>query len=500
MGRLSPGGRRIPVRMASWAMLAGLLAAGGLAEGQEAPPAGAATSAPTTAAGKDEFVPVARADLKLSVQCDGWFEPAGAVEVKVRPKAFNGELRVESVAPHGSAVKAGDAVLKLDTADIDRLIAAANNDYELAKANQAKAEADAKLGADADALAMRVQTAAEADAQAAVEWYEKVTGPHFLKQVELQVRFARNNVEDQDDELEQLRKMYKSEDLTNATADIVVKRAVRQLEIARQSLEMAEQRAEKTKATDYEQQKRAVQVALAQQKQATAVLTAAQAQSRAQREAALFTARANAETAKRKLDDLQADRGQFTAVAQGDGTVFWGRLAQGNWSGSGFNALSAGDKIGPDQVVVTVVDPGKLVAVAAVPEPLVARVKAGQPVEVKPKSLPELRLAGKVDRVAPSATIQGEPPKFEIAVALADAPDPRLRPGFRAAYSIDVEDATGVLAVPAAAVADGKVRVRTASGVAEVREVVAGRTDGERVEIVRGLAEGDHVQATFKKD
>lgn len=503
MNRVATGKRRTRRRRAvAWAVLAGLLSTGGMLEARQGVPTTPVTSAPTEAAagGKGEFVPVTRATLKLDVECDGWFEPRGGSEVRIRPRSYNGELRIESMAAHGSTVKAGDVLLKLDPSDIDRQIAAAGNEYELAKANLAKAEADVRLGDEADALAMKVQTDAEADARAAVEWFEKVTGPHFLKQLDLQVRLSRHNVEDQDDELDQLRKMYKSEDLTNATADIVVKRAVRDLELARNSLELAEQRAEKSKATDYVQQKRSLKVGLQRQQQATAALQVQQAQAKAQREAALFTARAAAEASKRKLDELTSDREQFTVAAQRDGVVIWGRLQQGNWQNSGFNAYGPGDKVPAEQVLATVFEPGGLVAVAAVPEPLVARVAIGQPVEVKPRSMPQVRLAGKVARVAPSATIQGEPPKFEVTIELNDAPDPRLKPGFRAAFVIDVDDAADVAVVPASAVSDGKVQVLGRGDAVEVRQVVTGRSDGERVEVIDGLAEGETLRKTFKKD
>jgi hypothetical protein len=114
--------------------------------------------------------------------------------------------------------------------------------------------------------------------------------------------------------------------------------------------------------------------------------------------------------------------------------------------------------------------------------------------------MPQVRLAGRVARVAPSATIQGEPPKFEVTIELNDAPDPRLKPGFRAAFVIDVDDAADVAVVPASAVSDGKVQVLGRGDAVEVRQVVTGRSDGERVEVIDGLAEGEKLRKTFKKD
>lgn len=482
----------------SWILLAGVCAAGVYAD--VAQPAGQAGSPATTnaAAAAGDAVAARRGDLKLTVEADGWFEPVNPLRVRFRPESYGGELRVESAAAHGAGVKKGDVILKLDSADAQRQLDAAKNEFTAAQANLAKAEADVKLGAESDALAAKVQAASEADAKAAIEWWEKVDGPQFVKSLERQVKFARINVDDQQDELDQLKKMYKSEDLTNATADIVVKRAVRQLEIARESLAMTQERTEKGKALEYEQNKRNVLTALAQQQQATASLAAAQAQSKVLRETALVTARAAAETAKRKVDELGKDVAAMTVAAPADGVVLWGDLAQGNWSNNGPDALAAGAKVAPEQKLMMLFTSGETRVAAPVPEDRVARVVVGQPVTVTPRALPERTLAGKVKSVSPAATVAGDPPKYEVAIDI-EKPDDRLLPGYRAAVEIDVEDATGVLLVPTAAVSGGKVMLVTGDK-AEPREVVTGRSDGEQVEVVRGLNEGDRIKAKFKQD
>ena len=72
-----------------------------------------------------------------------------------------------------------------------------------------------------------------AEAEQNVKWFDTVDGPQMLKGVDIQLAMAKNQMNDEQDELDQLKKMYKSEELTNATADIVVKRAVRQLEMSK---------------------------------------------------------------------------------------------------------------------------------------------------------------------------------------------------------------------------------------------------------------------------
>lgn len=461
-------------------------------------PLGARADAPATSvAAAESFVAVKRGDLKLDVKCDGWFEAVAPIEVRLRPRAYQGELKIVSIAPQGVAVKKGDVILKLDTDEIERQIAAAGNELKTATAALAKAEADVKLGEEADKIAMTVQTQAEKAAADAVEWWEKVDGPHMLKQFERQVKFARINVEDQTDELDQLKKMYKSEDLTNATADIVVKRAVRALEIANESLSLAQQQAEKNKATQYETSRQAVANALAQQKNATESLKAAQAQAKVQREAALFSARQAHQAAQRRLENLQEDLSSMTVAAYSDGVVLYGKFSQGNWQGNNVT-YSPRDKVQPEQVVLTLVEPGKVRLIAPVPEDKIARVAVGQTAVVTPRALPELATNGKVTAVPAAPTIGGEPAKFEVVIT-PDKTDPRFLPGYRASITIDIDDATGVLAIDSKAISGGKVMVKAGDKVEE-REIVTGRSNGEQVEVIRGLGEGEQVMATYKKE
>ncbi len=143
---------------------------------------------------------------------------------------------------HGASVKKDDVLLSLDSDEIQRQIATAKIDLANAKAAADKAQADVDLGDQSDALAMKMQEEELDKAKGALKWWEDVDGKQMITSAELQTRGAKAAVDDQQDELDQLKKMYKTEELTNATADIVVKRALRNLEISKVNQTMAEER------------------------------------------------------------------------------------------------------------------------------------------------------------------------------------------------------------------------------------------------------------------
>src|SRR5206468_776794 len=172
---------------------------------------------------------VKRGAIHPHIDADGFFEPIDPLEVRVRPEAFVGDLKIVSLAAHGASVKKGGVLLELEGDALKHQIAAADADLANATASVAKAKTDLELGEQADQIAMKVQEKDLANAKAALQWFDDVDGNQMITSAQMQTRTAKAAVEDQQDELDQLKKMYKSEELTNATADIVVKRALRNL-------------------------------------------------------------------------------------------------------------------------------------------------------------------------------------------------------------------------------------------------------------------------------
>jgi multidrug efflux pump subunit AcrA (membrane-fusion protein) len=85
---------------------------------------------------------------------------------------------------------------------------------------------------------------------------------------------------------------------------------------------------------------------------------------------------------------------------------------------------------------------------------------------------------------------------FNVRVVL-DPVEEVLKPGLMARVTIIVDDATGVLLVPREALraredTEAEVRVRV-DGRAETRAIRVGRDNGDMVEVVSGLSEGDLV-------
>ena len=461
-------------------------------------PATAPTTAPATqpSASSAGTHTVKSGKLSFNVNGEGTFVADEPFEVRLKLEAHGGPLIIAAVAPNRSEVKKGATLLELDPVNITREVAAAENELTTSRANHAKAESDLRLGEQADALAMRIQQQETKNAEAAVKWWEQVDGPQILKSAELQVKIAKANVEDQEDELDQLRKMYKAEDLTSATADIVIKRAVRQLDVSKTQTKMTEERSQKTEVYTYPISKQSVLDALEQSKQRLETLKASQAHSAVVRRAALTSAKLALAASEKKLADLKKDQPVFSIKAPADGVVQYGYSSSGTWTGGDPKTMRVGERLTSGQTVMTLFKPGDLKIELTVPESQSAWVRPGAKARVTPVAFPELTYEGACS--APTAKAGSSGLTFVASIDVNN-PDPRIMPGMKATVRIDGGEAEGVLLVPVAAVSGGKVTVRDKDGKEEAREVVTGRSDGKMSEIKKGVGEGEQVLSEAKK-
>ncbi len=458
-----------------------------------------ATPTPSSAPATSPSPPASLAhlgDLSLIVDAEGYFEPVDPFEVRIRPKAYGGELTIVSIASNGSNLKPGDLLLELDPAPLKRQLAAAENELLANDATLKKTQADAKLGEAMDATAIKQQQAALKQAQEEVDWFEKVDGPQMLKSNDLVVKQAQDQVNDAQDELDQLKKMYKTEELTNATADIVTKRAVRSLDQMKINLAMALERSEKFKTYHFPINKQKVLDSLQGVQYATEQLQLLQAQNKVLRQTGLVGAQAGHDLAAEKVEELKGDLEKLIVRAPFAGTVAYGSFAGGAFQ-SDARALRPGEHVAAQTVLLTLMAPSKLRVVINLPEAKFDAVKSGIRAALTPVAFPELRMEGTCDAVPRTAAASQGGPVYSQTITLASI-DPKLVAGNKVNAHIETKLADHVLLVPTTSVANSTVWVKQANGGDEPVKVVTGRSDGKSIEIIDGIKEGAEILTQAK--
>jgi RND family efflux transporter MFP subunit len=321
-----------------------------------------------------------------------------------------------------------------------------------------------------------------------------------VKESEERLKSTRDGIQDQEEELAQLRKMYKSDDVVEETEEIVMKRAERSLARSKVWLGFQETRHKAMVELELPREEHGIELDVRRTTLALDKLRATSGAALEQGRIDLAKAEVAFERQKIGLERLRADRERFVVKAPAAGIAVPGALVRGKWSNvdETARALVKGKTLAAKQPIFTIVKPGAVVFRTTVPEAAVLSVKPGQTVELSSAALGDATLAGKVERVAPAST-DGS---YEVVVSLEKG-DERLFPGFTGKAKTKTAEKTEAVTVPAASVAtDGEKKIVHVVGAdlkPKATEVKVGATSGGRTEILEGLSGGERVLKTPPK-
>jgi RND family efflux transporter MFP subunit len=202
--------------------------------------------------------------------------------------------------------------------------------------------------------------------------------------------------------------------------------------------------------------------------------------------------------AAEQLERLKGDLAKMTITAPADGLVYHGRWLGGKWSGAAAmeQKLRPGGQIAPHEVVMTVVDPSRLVISATLAEKDFAQVKVGAAGHMTAKAQPDGKLAVKVQSISSVPIAEGQ---FAATLEITGSPA-ALVPGMTCQAKITAYYKADALLAPAKSVFTDDVDeeqkyvlVVTGDGKHERRSVTLGPATEKWTEIASGLNAGDKI-------
>ncbi len=438
--------------------------------------------------------------LKVVVPVDGTFVARKMEEVALRPKAW-AEFEIEDVIEHGAKVHKGQRLIKFDDDKINDAIQDLEleqrvNDLAIMRAEEEmpRMEKSLKLDfGDAD----RAADHAKAD----LKRYNDLDRPMALKSAEFMVKYYNFMLDYEKDELNELEKMYKADDLTEATEEIVLKRQRNSVEFAQFSLENAKLESEEMTKVRIPR----MDIRMKEQLDRTAI-----AKARAQMALSLDLNRARYELEQRKKmrtkslerhTKILGDKELMEIESPADGIVFYGQCVNGRWADtpSLINRYKPKNNVTGNAILMTIVESRPLWIISTIDEGKRPDVSDGQKIKVALPLEGSDRLSGEVKSISP---IPVAPGKFEInfEVQQDQVPD-WVVAGMSCKVQITTYDKADALAVPKKAVHDDKddpdqhyvwlVDPDDAEAKPERRTVKLGKRKDEDVEILKGLKKGD---------
>jgi len=467
--------------------LAVLLAASPLSAGEPPKPARPAT----------ETVKLRAFEHVLTLK--GVIAAEKAHEVAFRPKHWS-QLVVDWAVPPGASVKAGEVILSLEVDKLDDAIADAEQATIISDLDFAVKKVEFETLATSVPLDVKAAERALQIAKENYARYVKVDRPLTVKASEQTVKSAKDYLVYAKEELRQLEKMYKADDLTEETEEIILQRQKRAVERAEFNLEKTLVAAEKAMKVDLPRQDIAA-------KEGVERSTLAHAKARA----ALATAlkKANLEFKKLqiararyadKLGKMKADREAMVVKAPFDGIVYYGACSKGNWK-TLTRPLKPGTPLKPLEAAMTLVQTRPVRVLATVAEKQLEHCQLALSGAATPTAFPGIKLPAEVTAVS---AIPVSPGNFGVtlSVEMPKGAD-RVVPGMNCSVRLVAFRLEKAIVVPASAVhGDAKpfVYVRRKSGAAEKQTVALGRRTSEKAQVTQGLKDGDVICLKKPKD
>jgi RND family efflux transporter MFP subunit len=460
-----------------------------------AAPAGpAATAAPKAPPAHT----IARGTLKRTLAVDAVLEAVEMRPVRLEPKVWL-DLTVVEAVPHGTRVKAGDLLVKLDLEKLREQISDLEQDTPAAAI--ALEAANAELANLAETTPQRLETTrrnrrvVDEDQQ----YFEQHGRERRERSALFNVKSAEQRLANSTEELKQLEKMYKADDLTEETEEIILKRQKFEVEAAQFSLDNTKANTDRELKTLIPRETENLKAQKRDQELAVALAEETLPKAVTRKKLEVEKLARDQKKSQKRLADLKADLDRLEVRAPLDGVVMHGACEGGKWTTGAIvgKKLVPGGKLAPFEVFLTVANPDRLQLKAVVPEAELGKAKTGMTGEAAPVAQPDRKLPVKLERLDRVPLATGG---FEATFSLSPSGPADLLPGMNCKITLTDSSKPNVLLAPAEAVfteGDRKhVFVLLSDGKSEKRTVRTGESEGKSVEILEGLSEGDKILLT----
>ncbi len=442
------------------------------------------------------FVEVCKGDLPRAFQVQGRFVPSSPRTLSFWPEAFQGDLLLTWVLPQGTPVAKGSLLARFDTKSLERSLQDLARQVEAQELALDKAVQEDRLASASEKKQIEDARKALARAEKAFRMWEKVELPLAHRSEDLQAQRMADNIQDQKDELEQLEKMYRQDELVDETEEIVLRRARRNLARAleAQALRTAQLKHKREYAEPLERAKRLEGIqALSRKLSDLQVRVKLSARSR---KAGIEKLRRDLRRLRARLDDLKKDREFFQLRSPVPGILLYGSPKAYRPGGTP-PSYKKGSRLPARTVLFTIASPEKVDFALDLAESRLPSLKERTAVKVRALAAPAKAYLGalRVDRFPTPLPRGGQ--AFHALVEI-EGKTPGLLPGMEGKAEILLKPRKGVLLLPEAALFGTQGRwfcyaEKGKTGRFVKTPVETGARSGGMVEITKGLEEGRRV-------
>jgi len=449
-------------------------------------------------AGDHEVITLTTSPLVQKAKVSGVVESTRETPVEFNLKRWT-DLTVVRVVPHGTAVKAGDVLIELETKDLKKKIDELKRAHPAKELELAAAELDLEKAEKATPLSLEKAMREKMQAEQDLVHFEDESRP-------MQERGAREDVKEvtealayAQEELNQLKKMYEKDDLTEETEEIILRRAENSVARYQWMLEQAKARTERTLNVslprEHENLKRSLEMRQIEWRAGEKAMRDGLEKTRLATEAK----RREMEESILSLAEHEQDLAAMRVTAPHDGVVYYGMNQRGKWTTASLvdRKLIPGGKLAMREVAMTVSDPTKPKVRLQLKEDQLKDLAGGQRGTVSLKWKPDFTFPATLETIG---YVPFADQTFDAMAKIA-VPEgaPALYPGMTVEAEFVVYESKAAILVPKAAVTGEGQGAHVTLPDGKTARVKTGRTEGDKVEILEGLKAGDKIRSPIPK-
>lgn len=449
------------------------------------------SSATRTNAVQQNYYTVKRGDFLISVVEGGTLRALNEFAVRSNVETMT---KILSIVPEGTYVRKGELLVDLDSSQIkdsydSQEITVENSRFSLVQAEQALSIQKSTVESNIKEAEMRLEFS-----KSDLEKYLEGDLPQQKNNASNAITLAAADLERANDRLNWTKVLHEKGYATKSELQ------ADNLSVAQRTVALAQAKESQSLLLKYTypKQRRSYEAYVESYQKELERLKLRSASQIAQSEASLTTQRRTLSLQEERLKELKKQMELCKIFAPSDGLVVYS-----SGSGSYYSSvlIEEGASVRYRQELIKLPDINQMVIEIRVHESHVTKVRPGQSCYVTIDSMPDLRLKGKVHKVAvlPDSSSRYYNPTLKVYVTevlIEDALPPEIKPGVSGRAEIVITNLTNVLAVPIQAVTSvkGEQVCFVGRGAAPKKtQVEVGLYNDKFIEIKTGLKEGDEL-------
>ena len=343
---------------------------------------------------------------------------------------------IDRTLPHGTRVTQGQTVIWLDADELHESHETAVRDRQLAEIAMEELHLNHEQAGRMRELEREAAERTLRDARQEFENFMHVDKERQIATAEFSLESSQASLEYAMEELEQLEQMYKEDELTEESEEIVLKRARRSVEAAQFSLESAEIRTSRTleQTVPREEENQKTNMMKAELAHTKAIRTLELAAQKQQME--FEKEQRKLETQIRDLETTIQETERSELKAQIDGILYFGKLNNGKL-GDKPAEIDHGDSLTNKQVIATIVNDQKLIVLLEIPEKHLRQIREGDVAQVTAASHPDHAITAVVLSISQVPVSNG---KFACELRIRDLGAVHVVPGMTCNVEFSVQD------------------------------------------------------------